>query len=131
MVSDDGSNPGYAEPMPWLNTVLILFSLLNIGLGIYGYVAKDTLVSLIAGVVIGALMLGSVALTKTHPRWGRIASLIITIAVLGQFAPKFLKTQDWLPAGVLTITGAIVFVCLGVGHMLGVRSKNSASSTVP
>ncbi len=117
--------------MPWLNTVLILFSLLNIGLGIYGYVAKDTLVSLIAGVVIGALMLGSVALTKTHPRWGRIASLIITIAVLGQFAPKFLKTQDWLPAGVLTITGAIVFVCLGVGHMLGVRSKNSASSTVP
>lgn len=109
--------------MPWLNAVLVLFSLLNIGLGIYGYVVKDTLVSLIAGLVIGALMLGTVALAKTHPRWGRIGSLVLTIAVLGQFAPKFIKTQDWLPAGILSISAAIVFICLGVGHMLGMRSK--------
>lgn len=113
--------------MPWLNTVLVLFSLLNIGLGIYGFVAKNTLVSLIAGVVIGLLMLGTVALAKTHPRWGRIGSLVLTIAVLGQFAPKFIKTQDWLPAGILTIAGAIVFICLGAGHMLGVKAKNSAT----
>lgn len=109
--------------MPWLNVVLVLFSLLNIGLGIYGYVVKDTLISLIAGVVIGALMLGTVALAKSHPRWGRIGSLVLTIAVLGQFAPKFIKTQDWLPAGILTVSAAIVFICLGVGHMLGMRSK--------
>lgn len=109
--------------MPWLNLVLVLFSLLNIGLGIYGYVAKNTLVSLIAGCVIGLLMLGTVALAKTHPRWGRIGSLVLTIAVLGQFAPKFIKTQDWVPAGILTVAAVIVFVCLGAGHMIGMRSK--------
>lgn len=115
--------------MPWLNTVLVLFSLLNIGLGIYGYVAKNTLVSLIAGCVIGLLMLGTVALAKTQPRWGRIGSLVLTIAVLGQFAPKFIKTQDWLPAGILTVTGAIVFVCLAAGHVMGMKAKNSATPT--
>ncbi|MBC8065396.1 MAG: TMEM14 family protein [Chlorobia bacterium] len=115
--------------MPWLNTVLVLFSLLNIGLGIYGYVAKNTLVSLIAGVVIGLLMLGTVALAKTHPRWGRIGSLVLCVAVLGQFAPKFIKTQDWVPAGILTVVAAIVVVCLGVGHMLGMKAKNASTPT--
>lgn len=113
--------------MPWLNVVLVLFSLLNIGLGIYGFVAKESLPSLIAGCAIGLLMLGSVALAKTHPRWGRIGSLVLTIAVLGQFAPKFIKSQDWLPAGILTMTAAIAFICLAVGHVIGMKAKNSAT----
>lgn len=112
--------------MPWLNTVLILFSILNIGLGIYGFVAKDTLVSLIAGLVIGTLMLGTVALAKTHPRWGRIGSMLLAVAVLGQFAPKFFESKDWLPAGILMVAGCIVVVCLLAGHLSATRAKNSA-----
>ncbi len=112
--------------MPWLNTVLILFSLLNIGLGIYGYASKNSMPSLIAGVVIGALMLGTVALAKTHPRWGRIGSLALAVAVLGQFAPKFFKTQDWLPAGILTVAGGFVVVCLLGGHFAAMRAKKAA-----
>lgn len=115
--------------MPWLNNLLVLFSLLNIGLGIYGFVAKDSLVSLIAGVAIGALMLGTVALAKTQPRWGRIGSLVLCVAVIGQFLPKFLKSQHWLPAGILAFSGIFVAACLIGAHLAASAAKKSATPT--
>lgn len=110
--------------MPWLNVVLVLFSLLNLGLAIYGYLQGST-VSLIAGVVIGALMLASVALAQSYPRWGRILSLILALAVVGRFLPLFLKSKDWLPAGILAVSGIIVIICLVMGHVLGISRKGA------
>ena len=110
--------------MGWLNVVLVLYSLLNIGLAIYGY-QQGSQVSLIAGLAIGVLMLGSVALSMTHPRWGRIFSLVLALAVTGRFLPLFLKTKDWLPAGVLTVASVIVIVCLLGGHLFANRDRSA------
>ena len=111
----------------WLNAILLLFSLLNIGLGIYGYVYKQSLVSLIAGLVIGVLMLGTVALAQSHPRWGRIGSLMLAIVVVIQFLPKFLNTGDWLPAGTLAFSGIAVGIALIAGHLLAQSNRSSAN----
>src|SRR5687768_5416420 len=98
--------------MRWLNALLIIFSLLSIGLGIYGFSAKSSVPSLIGGGAAGFFMLGTVYLAQSQPRWGRIASLIIAVGILGNFAPKFFKTGDWLPAGIMMIASAIVVIAL-------------------
>ena len=113
--------------MRWLNALLILFSLLSIGLGIYGFSEKGSAVSLIAGGAAGFFMLGSVFWAQSQPRWGRIASLIIALAMLGQFTPKFFKTGDWLPAGVMMVSSAIVVVALLAGHVMGNQARKSAT----
>jgi uncharacterized membrane protein (UPF0136 family) len=119
----------YPHGMPWLNILLILFSLLNIGLGIYGYAEKGIVVSLIAGCVAGLLMIGTVALAKSNPRWGRIASMVVAFALLGRFLPAFIKTGDWLPAGILTVSSAIVVIALVLGHLIGMMGRKSATPT--
>lgn len=113
--------------MRWLNTLLIVFSLLSIGLGIYGFSEKGSAVSLIAGGAAGFFMLATVYVAQNHPRWGRIASLVIAIAMLGQFTPKFLKTNDWVPAGTMMIASAIVVIALIAGHAMGMQAKKSAT----
>ena len=72
-------------------------------------------------------MLGSVDLAQSQPRWGRILSLVIAIAILGNFAPKFFKTGDWVPAGTMMIASAIVVVALLGGHMMGNRKSATPS----
>jgi uncharacterized membrane protein (UPF0136 family) len=111
----------------WLNAILLLFSLLNIGLGIYGFVVKQSSVSLIAGLAIGVLMLATVALAQSHPRWGRIGSLMLAILVVIQFLPKFLNSGDWIPAGILAFTGIGVAIALIAGHMLAQSNRSSAN----
>lgn len=115
--------------MAWLNTVLVLYSLLSIGLGVYGYTNSNSIQSLIAGVAVGVLMLGSVALAKTHPRWGRIGAVVICLLVIGRFLPAFLKTQDWLPAGIMAFASIFVALCLIGAHLYATAQKNSASQT--
>jgi uncharacterized membrane protein (UPF0136 family) len=113
--------------MRWLNALLIVFSLLSIGLGVYGFSAKDSVPSLIGGGAAGFFMLGTVYLAQSQPRWGRIASLVIALAILGQFAPKFFKYKDWLPAGTMMIASAIVVIALIAGHVAGSRARKNVT----
>jgi len=115
--------------MPWLNTLLITYALLNIGLGIDGFASKGSVISLIAGCAAGVLMIGTVILTKTRPRIGRIGSLVIGLAMMGQFLPKFIKTGVWLPAGILTVASAIVVIALVLGHLMGMMARKNATPT--
>ena len=115
--------------MSWLNSVLVLYSLLSIGLGTYGYVNSNSIQSLIAGVAIGFLILGSVALAKTQPRWARIGALVITLLVIGRFLPIFVRTQDWLPAGVMAFSSILVAVCLIGAHLAAMAARKSSTPT--
>lgn len=112
--------------MPWLNPLLVVYALLNIVLGIHGAISAKEYYSL-SGVAIGLLVLGSIAWAKTQPRWGRIASLVIAALVVARFMPKFLKTQQWYPAGLEVIASIVVIVALLAGHLLANRPKGSAT----
>lgn len=111
--------------MGTVNLVVLLYALLSIGLGFYGYFVKNSSISLIAGGVAGLLLLGTLALAKTSPRAGRIAAAVISIAMLGNFAPKFFRTGDWLPPGVMTIASVVALVVLVGGHFLAMRRRNA------
>lgn len=115
--------------MRWLNTVLILYSVTMMLIGIQAYVFPSggpehrSVVSLAAGLGVGLLILGTVALSYTNPRPARIAAAILCAAVLGRFAPSFFSTGNFYPAGLITILTFIVFSCLLVGHFMGMLAR--------
>lgn len=110
-------------PLKW---GMVAFGLFNIGLGLEAFIAKGSLVSLIAAGTAGLLMLGCVALTKNYPRVGYIAATIICLALIGNFLPKFLKdTTKVYPALVVTVASAIMASALVGSHLASMKRRGS------
>lgn len=117
--------------MKTVDVVVLLFAILTIVMGILGYAAPSSghpsIVSLIAGVGSGALLLGALAYTKTNPRVGRISSAVICLLLAGRFAGPFFKEHHIYPAGIMFFAGLFTFAVLGAGHMIAMRERKSAS----
>ena len=90
---------------------LFIFGVLTIAGGVMGFVKAGSNVSLIAGGVSGVLLLVSgylVGAGKVQP--GLILGLVLSLALAGQFLPKFLSTHKFMPAGLMAICGVIGLV---------------------
>ena len=111
--------------MQSVNVVVLVYALLSIGMGLYGYFAKGSWQSAVAGGVAGLLLLGTLALAKSHPRWGRIGAAVIALLLLGRFAGPFFKTGDWVPAGVMMIASVIALAVLIGGHVMATRKRKA------
>jgi uncharacterized membrane protein (UPF0136 family) len=107
---------GPAKPlcraMAWLTSVLLLYGLLSIGLGLYGYLAKGSLVSLIAGGVAGVIVIGAAALARTHPKIGLGIGLVVALILIGRFAGPLVRDQQIVPAGIMAVSSLIVAALL-------------------
>ncbi len=114
--------------MPWLNVVLFLYGLLNVGMGAMGYFEKGSVISLISGGTAGLLVLGSILYARKNPRAARIAALVVTVLLMGRFAPKTFSENKLYPDGIEFVSSLATFVCLGMGHMLGMRDKKKRES---
>ena len=92
----------------------LIFGVLTIGGGIMGYVKKHSLPSLIAGGLCGVLLLIASQLLRDKPQAGLILGGVISLALVGQFLPKFLQKHTWMPAGMMSVLGilAIIFTAL-------------------
>jgi len=116
--------------MKFVDVVVLLDALLCIVMGVLGYVSPTTghpsVISLVAGVVLGALLLGSLALAKTNPRAGRISAAVVALLPLGQFLPKFIKLHNIYPAGIMVAASIITVAVLLGGHFVAM-SKRSAN----
>ncbi len=110
--------------MPWLNAVLLFYAILNVVMGALGYLNKGSIISLIAGTAAAAIILGCLAWSKNNPRAARITSLVIAALLLGRFAPKAFQNQLY-PAGIMFVCSLIVIICLGAGHMMGMKAKKA------
>ncbi|MDR3690179.1 MAG: TMEM14 family protein [Fimbriimonas sp.] len=111
--------------MAWLNVVLLLYGLLNIVMGYLGYAEKNSVISLIAGGAAGLIVLGSIVYSKYKPRTARITALVITILLMGRFGPKTFSENKLYPDGIEFVASLATFICLGVGHIMGMRSKRT------
>jgi len=113
--------------MKFVDVVVLLFALLTIGMGVTGYVAPTTghasIISLVAGVAIGALLIGSLALAKTNPRAGRIGAAIAALLPLGRFLPAYIKEHNIYPAGIMVIGSFITVGVLVGGHFAAMSKK--------
>ncbi|MEZ0325204.1 MAG: TMEM14 family protein [Fimbriimonas sp.] len=107
-----------------MNVALLIYAILSIALGAYGFIAKGSVPSVIAGSVAGLLILGTVALAKTNPRVARIAAAVITLLVLGQMGPKALEDKTWHTV-TMSVASLIVLAILVAGHFSAMAKRKA------
>lgn len=111
--------------MPFVNGVLWVYAFLLIILGAVGFIKDGSVISVAAGGVSGLLMIGTLALYKSHPRPARIAAAVITLLLLGNFAPKAFAPEHKWHVVTLAISSAIVFLVLLGAHFYAMSKKNA------
>ena len=92
---------------------LIAFGAIVIAGGVQGFL-KGSKASLIAGGILGALVLAGAFLHASNPKLSLILALVGSLGVAGKFVPGFLKAPDkvaalW-PAGTLAVLSVIALV---------------------
>ena len=109
--------------------VLLVFALIVIIGGLYGMISKESVASLIAGVISGALLLYSRWLWGEKNLAGLIVGLVVSIALLGRFASVELSRLDgpeaW-PGGVVIFFSVVTIVVLIAAFL---QEKKSASGS--
>ncbi len=88
----------------------IIFGLLTIAGGVIGFVRAGSTASLIAGSISGLLILLAAFLLPGNVTAGLALAALISIALAGQFLPKFLKTGAFMPAGMMAVLSVLGLV---------------------
>ncbi len=86
---------------------LIIFGILTIAGGVIGYVNKGSLPSIIAGSISGILLLAAAFLLPQHLVAGLALGLLVSLLLAGQFLPKFIRTGQAMPAGMMSVLSVI------------------------
>ena len=87
-----------------------IFGALTIAGGIKGFVKAHSPWSLIAGLLSGVLLLIAGLWLKDKPQNGLILGVVVSLALAGRFLPKFLKSHDWMPAGMMSVLSVIAII---------------------
>jgi uncharacterized membrane protein (UPF0136 family) len=90
------------------------YGLLAIGGGIMGYKQAQSKISLLAGCGCGALLLVSAVSLFLGQTWGLTTAIGVTLVLLVAFMMRLIKTQKFMPAGLMLILGVPV-----LGTMIG------------
>ena len=88
----------------------IIFGLLTIIGGVIGYASKGSMASIVAGSISGILLLVGAFLLPNNATAGLAVAGIVSILLAGRFIPAFMKTGDFMPAGMMSILSAIGIV---------------------
>ena len=88
----------------------IVFGLLTIVGGIIGYASKGSMASIIAGSISGILLLVAAFLLPKNAAAGLALAGIVSILLAGRFIPAFIRSGDFMPAGMMSILSAIGIV---------------------
>jgi uncharacterized membrane protein (UPF0136 family) len=86
-----------------------LGGLVGIG-GAIGYLKKGSTPSLVAGLTFGSLLIGSgVLISKNEAFTGHALASATTGIMTAAMAQRFLKTNKFMPAGLIASVGAVGF----------------------
>jgi len=107
--------------------VLLVFALIVIIGGLYGMISKESVASLIAGVISGALLLYSRWLWGEKNLAGLIVGLVVSIALLGRFASAAVKDGLAMWPGGVVIFFSVVTIAVLIAAFL--QEKKSASGS--
>jgi uncharacterized membrane protein (UPF0136 family) len=99
-------------------TALSIYGLLVFVGGVIGYLKAKSRASLIAGLG-SALLLGvaSSVFSSGAVRLGAALGGVIALALIGRFAPAFMKTKKVRPAGLVVAMGVLV-LALAVANLV-------------
>jgi uncharacterized membrane protein (UPF0136 family) len=85
----------------------IVFGLLTIVGGVIGYVKAGSMASIIAGSILGILLLVAAYLLPGNLALGLALAAIVSIALAGRFVPIFTKSGQVMPAGLMSLLSVI------------------------
>lgn len=88
----------------------IIFGVLTIAGGVFGFIHKGSVPSIVAGSIAGILLLIAAFLLPANVVFGLALAAFVSIALAGQFVPKFIKTSSFMPAGMMSILSVIGLV---------------------
>ncbi|MFM7886110.1 MAG: TMEM14 family protein [Pseudanabaena sp.] len=92
---------------------LLAYGIVAIAGGIIGFAKSKSKISLISGSLSGVGLLISGINTAQGQGWGKIAGIAIVSLLVIVFAMRFLKTQKFMPAGLMNFSGiATLFVVI-------------------
>lgn len=87
-----------------------IFAALTIVGGVMGFVKAGSTASIVAGGISGVLIVIAALLLKTNLVVGLALGGVVALALAGRFAPAFISTGKFMPAGMMTILSAIAVV---------------------
>jgi uncharacterized membrane protein (UPF0136 family) len=112
--------------MTWLNIVLVVYALINIGGGVGAYLSPkiQSQASLIYGLAAGILLLISVWLSRTNRQAGYGLATVVTVALIVIFVKRYMDTQKVMPGLALAGLSVVVLVALIVGHFANSKAAS-------
>lgn len=90
----------------------IIYGLLSGLGGIWGYLKSKSKPSLISGCISGVLLLLCAIMQIQGYSFGLVMSQIIVALLIVVFAVRLIKTQKFMPAGIMLSTGIVTLICL-------------------
>ena len=85
-----------------VSLILGIYALLLIAGGAMGYVKARSKPSLIAGTISGIIgLVAAVLASSVAPRLGAQVGMVLAIAMLCFFGPRFLRSKKFMPGGLM------------------------------
>jgi len=88
----------------------LVFGGLTIVGGVIGYVSKRSVISLVAGVICGALLLYAASLLHTPRPEPLILALVVSVVLAGRFIPNYIEKKALIPGGLMAVLSAVGIV---------------------
>lgn len=88
----------------------LIFGVLTIAGGVIGYFKAGSVVSIVAGSIMGILLLVSAWLLPEQLAVGLTIALFASAVLAAQFVPKFFRTGKVMPAGLMSILSVVGIV---------------------
>lgn len=101
-----------------LQISMLVFGILIVGGGVFGFLKAKSKASLIAGVVSGALMITAYSVSNRNVKQGLLFGAIICSVLAGVFVMRLAKTKKFMPSGMLLILTTIEEFALFLGYFL-------------
>ncbi len=93
-----------------MNIFLGIYGVLLIGGGFMGYKKAGSKMSLIMGLISGALVFLGLYLTQTSPKNGYTLIAITSAFLTGVFIKRLIKTKAFMPSGMLIVLSLLALV---------------------
>lgn len=116
--------------MTWVKWVMLLYGVAMIAMGLHGYIGSGSVGSLAGGGGAGAIVLVAVVLSlkMATPRVGYILASLVSLGMVGMFAPKFANSGLVYPHLTIAVISGLTVLSLVGGHIMAKKAKNSEAA---
>ena len=96
------------------STIVLIYAVLVIIGGVFGFVKAASRPSLIGGVAGGLALLIAAWGLGHHQSWGLPVALALTLALLVFFVLRYVRTRAFMPGGLMTVLSLLALVGEGL-----------------